>query len=264
MHARQTPTAAGYSRFCVQPLGCHVDWLHQELRCSHADLTRIKDGSAPYRAPTAYSHCLHPLQDHIVAGTLLTKRDTFLSRGDFMQLVYAACTPARPGMKDPCNLPCPLPALLKPEPLYTGKQVSSTCLGCLWPLLHSMKPMGCRSGLRPAAWGLLCPAVAAASGQRGNEPCPALLYVHDRSGCCSIVRIALLNRSITEVALYVTQTLCPQVLGSPALPKAYCPPVDPCTGPTCGLCCAGRVCCRGVLHAGHASPDTVSGQQGAH
>ena len=67
---------------------------------------------------------MHPLQDHIVAGTLLTKRDTFLSRGEFMQLVYAACTPARPGMKDPCNLPCPLPALLKPEPLYTGKQVS--------------------------------------------------------------------------------------------------------------------------------------------
>ena len=108
---------------------------------------------------------MHPLQDHIAAGTLLTKRDTFLSRGEFMQLVYAACTPARPGMKDPCNLPCPLPALLKPEPLYTGKQVSFVTSCCLWSLVQSWKPMGCHSGLRHAALGLLCPAVAAASGQ---------------------------------------------------------------------------------------------------
>ena len=77
-----------------------------------------------------------------MAGTLLTKRDTFLSRGEFMQLVYAACTPALPGMKDPCNLPCPLPALLKPEPLYTGKQVNLQLLCCLWSLAQSWRPMG--------------------------------------------------------------------------------------------------------------------------
>eukprot|EP00891_Asterochloris_glomerata_P002926 jgi/Astpho2/2926/e_gw1.00050.63.1_t len=82
-----------------------------------------------YIVPTDGKPIRGLIQDHIVAGTLLTKRDTFLSRGDFMQLVYAACTPARPGMKDPCNLPCPLPALLKPEPLYTGKQVVSAVVG---------------------------------------------------------------------------------------------------------------------------------------
>ena len=32
------------------------------------------------------------LQDHVVGGTLLTKRDTFLNRSQTMQLIYTACT----------------------------------------------------------------------------------------------------------------------------------------------------------------------------
>ena len=58
-----------------------------------------------------------------MAGVLLTKRDTFLARADFMQLVYAACSPARPGLTDQADIACPPPAVLKPRPLWTGKQV---------------------------------------------------------------------------------------------------------------------------------------------
>ena len=36
------------------------------------------------------------LQDHVVAGTLLTARDTFLARAEAMQLLYACCSPTRP------------------------------------------------------------------------------------------------------------------------------------------------------------------------
>ena len=37
--------------------------------------------------------CRGLIQDHVVSGTLLTKRDTFLTREEYMQLVYVACTP---------------------------------------------------------------------------------------------------------------------------------------------------------------------------
>ena len=67
-------------------------------------------------------HC-SAVQDHVVSGTLLTKRDTFLTRGEYMQLLYAACGPTRSGVRDAVDLqPCP-PAILRPRTLWTGKQV---------------------------------------------------------------------------------------------------------------------------------------------
>ena len=52
-----------------------------------------------------------------------------------MQLVYAACCPSRPGLKDAVSVRLPTPAILKPQSFYTGKQACtslahliSTCL----------------------------------------------------------------------------------------------------------------------------------------
>lgn len=58
-----------------------------------------------------------------MAGVKLTKRDTFMGRAEFMQLVYAACSPARPGLTDLADLAIPSPTVWKPRQLWTGKQV---------------------------------------------------------------------------------------------------------------------------------------------
>lgn len=58
-----------------------------------------------------------------MAGVKLTKHDTFMARSEFMQLVYACCSPARPGLTDQADLLVPPPTIWKPEPLWTGKQV---------------------------------------------------------------------------------------------------------------------------------------------
>lgn len=63
------------------------------------------------------------VQDHVVAGVLLCKRDTFLQRAEFMQLVYSAVGPSRPGLKDASAISLPIPTILRPRPLWTGKQV---------------------------------------------------------------------------------------------------------------------------------------------
>ena len=66
-----------------------------------------------------------------MAGVLMTKRDTFLPREQFMQLLYGACCSSRPGTDGggtgaSAKLDVPPPALLRPQVLFTGKQVGAS------------------------------------------------------------------------------------------------------------------------------------------
>jgi DNA-directed RNA polymerase I subunit RPA1 len=77
------------------------------------------------------------LQDHIISAVLLTKKDTFFNRDQFNQLLYCAGLSASSPVpffgkfgQKVCILNSEdemkplLPAIWKPEPLWTGKQVS--------------------------------------------------------------------------------------------------------------------------------------------
>ena len=71
-----------------------------------------------------------------MAGVLLCKRDMFLERAEFMQLVYGAVAPSRPGLKDAAAVALPVPTILKPRPLWTGKQVLHSTRPSRPPLQH--------------------------------------------------------------------------------------------------------------------------------
>ena len=63
---------------------------------------------------------LHPYQkDTLTAVRKLTKRDTFIEKADFMNLIL---------FKIKWNGKMPMPAILKPKPLWTGKQLFELCL----------------------------------------------------------------------------------------------------------------------------------------
>ncbi|KAM4622215.1 DNA-directed RNA polymerase I subunit RPA1 [Polymixia lowei] len=62
------------------------------------------------------------IQDHMVSGTRMTIRDCFFSRAQYTELVYRGLTD-RPG-----RVQLQPPAILKPQQLWTGKQVVSTLL----------------------------------------------------------------------------------------------------------------------------------------
>lgn len=62
------------------------------------------------------------IQDHMVSGVRLTVRGAFFSREDYMQLVYAALSTVQDNV---ILLP---PSIIKPEPLWSGKQVVSTVI----------------------------------------------------------------------------------------------------------------------------------------
>ena len=74
-------------------------------------------------------------QDHIVSAVLLTKKDTFLTREQYNQLLYSSGLSSgsgsfigKPGKKvsvldSEDEIQPLLPAIWKPEPLWSGKQV---------------------------------------------------------------------------------------------------------------------------------------------
>ena len=62
------------------------------------------------------------IQDHIVAAALLTLRGTFFSRQDYHELVYGAISFLSKPIKTLA------PAIMKPIPLWTGKQLISTII----------------------------------------------------------------------------------------------------------------------------------------
>lgn len=65
------------------------------------------------------------IQDHIVSGTRMLCRDAFFTRDVYQQFVYAAIGDQYGRIK---TLP---PAIVKPQQLWTGKQIISTILLCL-------------------------------------------------------------------------------------------------------------------------------------
>ncbi|KAL3142271.1 hypothetical protein ABBQ38_002614 [Trebouxia sp. C0009 RCD-2024] len=95
---------------------------------ARAEGYEIVHADEQYIVPTDGKPVRGLIQDHIVSGVWLTKRDTFLTKAEYMQLVYSACSPTRPGLLDAANHLILAPTILKPEPLYTGKQVLTSVL----------------------------------------------------------------------------------------------------------------------------------------
>ena len=82
-------------------------------------------------SPTAGGPLRGLIQDHVVAGTSLAARGTLLTRAQAAQLVWGAVAPRHADAAPLPHLALPLPALLKPTPLWTGKQVVTAVLAAV-------------------------------------------------------------------------------------------------------------------------------------
>ncbi|CAL4947601.1 unnamed protein product [Urochloa decumbens] len=108
---------------------------------SRAEAMNIVDANMQYIGPRSGDAVRGLIQDHIVGAVLLTKQDTLLSCEEYSQLVYGSCVPSNCGpresvvkvsaIKDDGALKHVLPAILRPKPLWTGKQVITTILNHL-------------------------------------------------------------------------------------------------------------------------------------
>eukprot|EP01103_Thecamoeba_quadrilineata_P011482 TRINITY_DN2752_c0_g1_i1.p1 TRINITY_DN2752_c0_g1~~TRINITY_DN2752_c0_g1_i1.p1 ORF type:complete len:1475 (-),score=331.47 TRINITY_DN2752_c0_g1_i1:100-4146(-) len=91
---------------------------------SRAECHEIALTDNQYTVPTSGDPIRGLIQDHIVTGVLLTKKDSFFTKDTYQQLVYLACSDLLP---TPTVHFCP-PCLIKPKRLWSGKQIISTIL----------------------------------------------------------------------------------------------------------------------------------------
>lgn len=83
---------------------------------ARAELWQLMHVSRNIVSPQSNRPVMKIVQDSLLASRLMTRRDTFISRRDFMGICMQ--------LRDWDGV-VPPPAILKPEPLWTGKQVCS-------------------------------------------------------------------------------------------------------------------------------------------
>lgn len=86
------------------------------------------------------------IQDHMVSGVWLSVRGKFFSREDYLQLVYQAVGDL------PGNIQLLRPAILKPLPLWSGKQVISTVVINTIPSGKSLINLTATAKIRANLW----------------------------------------------------------------------------------------------------------------
>eukprot|EP00357_Protocruzia_adherens_P030942 CAMPEP_0115014766 /NCGR_PEP_ID=MMETSP0216-20121206/26300_1 /TAXON_ID=223996 /ORGANISM="Protocruzia adherens, Strain Boccale" /LENGTH=1444 /DNA_ID=CAMNT_0002384621 /DNA_START=295 /DNA_END=4630 /DNA_ORIENTATION=- len=107
--------------------GDEMNLHYVQNHIARAECYNIALNDQQYILPTHGRPIRGLIQDHVIGGLMLTKKDTFLTRGEYLQLVYIATsliTEKNVGMEVPTVLPC----ILKPQALWSGKQVISTIL----------------------------------------------------------------------------------------------------------------------------------------
>ncbi|KAI5756409.1 hypothetical protein M8J77_024881 [Diaphorina citri] len=92
-----------------------------------AEASFLMNVSSQYLVPKDGSPLSGLIQDHVISGAKLSLRDTFLTRAEYMNLVYQALCILNTEIR---TLP---PTIWKPMPLWTGKQVLSTVIINLTP-----------------------------------------------------------------------------------------------------------------------------------
>ncbi|KAK9466231.1 hypothetical protein V1512DRAFT_276670 [Lipomyces arxii] len=100
---------------------------------ARAEAMMLANTDSQYLVPTSGKPLRGLVQDHIVTGVWMTNKDTMFTRDQYHQLVYGTIRPEDGHTTTNRILTVP-PAIMKPVPLWTGKQIISTILLNIKPL----------------------------------------------------------------------------------------------------------------------------------
>ena len=110
----------------------NADFDGDEMNCHfpQSDLARaeaqyIAKTDLQYIVPTDGSPLRGLIQDHVIGGVKMTKKDTFMEKWEYQQLLFI-CLASLPGLeviRSDAEIELMPPALIKPRELWTGKQL---------------------------------------------------------------------------------------------------------------------------------------------
>lgn len=89
---------------------------------AQAEARLIANTNNQYLVPTNGEPLRGLIQDHVVTGVLMTSRDTFFTKKQYTQLIYGALPETNQ------RVILTPPAIIKPQKLWTGKQLITTIL----------------------------------------------------------------------------------------------------------------------------------------
>jgi DNA-directed RNA polymerase I subunit RPA1 len=95
-----------------------------------AEAKEIASTNMQYLVGTSGKPLRGLIQDHLVMAVRITQRDTFFTREEYQQLLYSGLLPEQNNGKRVKTIP---PAIIKPRPLWTGKQVITSILENIKP-----------------------------------------------------------------------------------------------------------------------------------
>ncbi|KAF2011853.1 DNA-directed RNA polymeras-like protein I subunit [Aaosphaeria arxii CBS 175.79] len=119
---------------------------------ARAEAAIIADTDHQYLSATAGKPLRGLIQDHISMGVWLSNRDTFFTREEYYQLLYASLRP-EDGHTTHDTLLTVNPAIWKPQPLWTGKQIISTILRNVQPADYPGLTLTSKSQTKASLWG---------------------------------------------------------------------------------------------------------------
>ena len=119
---------------------------------ARAEALQIADTDHQYLVATSGKPLRGLIQDHISMGVWLTNRDTMFDRGEYQQLLYSSLRPENSHTTTD-RVESVTPAILKPRPMWTGKQIITTVLKNITPTSHPGLTLFGKSQTDGARWG---------------------------------------------------------------------------------------------------------------
>ncbi|KAG9205068.1 hypothetical protein G6514_009527 [Epicoccum nigrum] len=119
---------------------------------ARAEAMTIADTDHQYLSATAGKPLRGLIQDHISMGVWLSNKDTFFTREEYQQLMYAALRP-EDGHTTSGRLETVEPTIYKPVPLWTGKQIFTTILKNIKPAEYQELTLESKSSTNGKLWG---------------------------------------------------------------------------------------------------------------
>lgn len=104
--------------------GDEINLHFPQSQIARSEAKNIASTDYQYTASTSGKPLRGLIQDHVVSGVLLTSKDTLLERDEYLQLVYCATSALNISFQI-------LPCVIKPRPMWSGKQVISTIIQIL-------------------------------------------------------------------------------------------------------------------------------------